>query len=150
MKDEPCFLFADIAIDWSDHGLWWPEKNLWLTRTRSTLDQYSVQADARLWFTPMHKNLRLQLPDLQILDHKVDFSSNVFNVVVRLCKELSEFPLHHFILSGCGSSPMEGLSRRQPPRRCRIIFPLRVHRQNRTVAHLVRYILIVLLGFVLF
>lgn len=50
------FLFnAGISIDWSDHALWWPERNLWLTRTRFTLDQYGVQADALLYFTPVHK-----------------------------------------------------------------------------------------------
>lgn len=85
-----CYFISDISIDWSDHGLWWPEKNMWLTRTRSTLDQYGVQADARLWFTPMHKTLRVQLPDLQILDLRVDFSKNVFSVVVRICKELGK------------------------------------------------------------
>ncbi|XP_067682931.1 fermitin family homolog 2-like [Haliotis asinina] len=78
----------DIALDWSDHLLWWPEKNMWLDRTRSTLDQYNVQADARLHFTPMHKNLRVQLPDLQVLELRVDFSSRVFAAVISLCKEL--------------------------------------------------------------
>ena len=42
-------------MDWSDHALWWPERNNWLTRTRFTLDQYGVQADALLYFTPVHK-----------------------------------------------------------------------------------------------
>lgn len=78
----------DIAIDWSDHGLYWPGKTLWLSRTRSTLDQYGVQSDARLWFTPMHKNLRVMLPDLQVLDLRINFSVNVFSVVVKVCKEL--------------------------------------------------------------
>lgn len=78
----------DIAIDWSDHGLWWPDKKLWLSRTRSTLDQYGVQADARLWFTPMHKSLRVVLPDLQAYDLRVNFSVNVFTVVIKLCKEI--------------------------------------------------------------
>jgi kindlin 2 len=78
----------DIAVDWSDHGLWWPEKNLWLSRTRSTLDQYGVQADAKLWFTPMHKSLRVLLPDLQIIDMLVNFSANVFTDVIKICKEL--------------------------------------------------------------
>ncbi|XP_050404891.1 fermitin family homolog 2 [Patella vulgata] len=83
----------DIALDWSDHALWWPERNMWLSRTRSTLDQYSVQADAKLQFTPMHKNLRIQLPDLQVLDMRVDFSTKVFATVVHLCKELGiRFP----------------------------------------------------------
>lgn len=78
----------DIAIDWSDHALWWPKKNCWLTRTRSTLNHYGVQADAYLNFTPMHKPLRVQLPDLRFLDVKVDFSVKCFTAVVQLCKEL--------------------------------------------------------------
>jgi len=41
-----------------------------------------------LWFTPMHKNLRVQLPDLQVLDARVNFSINVFSAVKHLCKEL--------------------------------------------------------------
>jgi len=78
----------DIALDWSDHALWWPSRNVWLSRTRSTLDQYGVQADALLYFTPMHKTLRVQLPDLRYLDCRVDFSVKTFNAVVTLCKEL--------------------------------------------------------------
>lgn len=47
--------------DWSDHALWWPGHNIWLTRTRSTLDQVGLHADALLHFTPMHKILRVQV-----------------------------------------------------------------------------------------
>nr|CAD7458813.1 unnamed protein product [Timema tahoe] len=75
-------------MDWSDHALWWPARNVWLTRTRFTLDQYGVQADALLHFTPMHKTLRVQLPDLRYLDCRVDFSLKTFNAVVNLSKEL--------------------------------------------------------------
>ncbi|XP_014209103.1 unc-112-related protein isoform X1 [Copidosoma floridanum] len=78
----------DIAMDWSDHALWWPARNHWLTRTRSTLDQYGVAADAILQFTPMHKTLRVQLPDMRYLDCRVDFSVKTFNAVINLCKEL--------------------------------------------------------------
>ncbi|XP_078001095.1 fermitin family homolog 2-like [Glandiceps talaboti] len=78
----------DVAIDWSDHALWWPDKNTWLLRTRLTLDQFGVQADAKLHFTPMHKTLRVQLPDLQQIDMRVDFSVMVFNAVIKVCKEL--------------------------------------------------------------
>jgi len=74
--------------DWSDHALFWPDRNQWLLRTKSTLDQYSVDADASLLFTPMHKVLRVQLPDLRHLDCRVDFSCNCFNAVVEVCKEL--------------------------------------------------------------
>ncbi|GFO04129.1 fermitin family [Plakobranchus ocellatus] len=80
--------FSDIASDWSDHALWWPEKNKWLTRARSTLDQYNVQADAKLQFTPMHKNLKVQLPDLQVLELRIDCSVKCFTAVVQTCKEL--------------------------------------------------------------
>lgn len=78
----------DIKQDWSDHALWWPEQNMWLLRPRSTLDQYGVQADAKLQFTPMHKTLRVQLPDLQVHNLRVDFSVKCFSAVVQLCKEL--------------------------------------------------------------
>ncbi|XP_050737415.1 unc-112-related protein-like isoform X2 [Eriocheir sinensis] len=78
----------DIAIDWSDHALWWPKKNMWLTHTRSTLDQYGVSAAAELEFTPMHKNLRVQMPDLRFMDFRVDFSKKTFNAVIQLCKQL--------------------------------------------------------------
>ena len=61
---------------------------MWLTRTRSTLNQYGVQADAFLYFTPMHKILRVQLPDLRFLDTKVDMSVKCFSAVKGLCKEL--------------------------------------------------------------
>ena len=75
-------------MDWSDHALWWPQRNTWLTRTRSTLDQCGVQADALLHFTPMHKILRIQLPDLRYIDTKVDLSVKCFSSIVQLCKEL--------------------------------------------------------------
>ena len=101
----------DIAMDWSDHAVWWPARNLWLTNTRWTLDQvrmmiivhvtshthtpctfktfqYCVTADEVLHFTPMHKTLRIQLPDLRYTDCRVDFSIKTFNAVITLCKEL--------------------------------------------------------------
>jgi len=81
-----------VTNDWSDYALWWPSKSMWLLRTRSTLDQYGVQADALLQFTPMHKNLRILLPDLQIIDFRVNFSTNVFSVVIKMCKELGWSP----------------------------------------------------------
>ena len=83
-------LSVDVCLDWSDHALWWPDKNFWLLRTRSTLDQYGVQADAKLVFTTMHKNLRVLLPDLQDVDVRANFSSDVFTVVVKLCKEFGQ------------------------------------------------------------
>ncbi|EDW19632.1 unc-112-related protein [Drosophila mojavensis] len=78
----------EMPKDWSDHALWWPAKNIWLTRTRSTLDQAGVQSDSFLHFTPMHKTLRVQMPDLRYLDCRVNFSIKTFGAVVNLCKEL--------------------------------------------------------------
>ncbi|CAG9813834.1 unnamed protein product [Phaedon cochleariae] len=78
----------EISMDWSDHALWWPEQNVWLTRTRSTLDQCGVHADALLHFTPMHKILRVQLPDLRYLEMRVDFSIKTFSSVTQVCKDL--------------------------------------------------------------
>jgi len=78
----------DIAMDWSDHAVWAPSRNMWLTNTRWTLDQYNVTADQTLYFTPMHKTLRIQLPDLRYTDCRVDFSVKTFNAVVNLCKDL--------------------------------------------------------------
>ncbi|XP_037500718.1 LOW QUALITY PROTEIN: unc-112-related protein-like [Rhipicephalus sanguineus] len=78
----------NVPTDWSDHALWWPEQNTWLTRTKSTLDQCGVMADALLHFTPMHKTLRIQFPDLRIMDVRTDFSVKTFSAVVKVCKEL--------------------------------------------------------------
>ncbi|XP_045527727.1 unc-112-related protein-like isoform X1 [Pieris brassicae] len=78
----------DFKKDWSDHALWWPTRNKWLSRPKHTLDQYGVHADAALHFTPMHKPLRIQLPDLRYIDCKIDFSIDTFSAVVQLCKSL--------------------------------------------------------------
>lgn len=78
----------DISFDWFDHALWWPNKNCWLTKTRQTLNHYGVQANSYLNFTPMHKPLRVQLPDLRYVEARVDFSVPCFKAVNLLCKEL--------------------------------------------------------------
>merc|ERR1719397_1906946 len=78
----------DIAMDWSDHAIWWPSQNKWLDKTRWTLDQYNVNADTVIHFTPMHKTLRIQLPDLRYIDCTVDFSVKTFNASVGMCKDL--------------------------------------------------------------
>ncbi|XP_061384404.1 unc-112-related protein-like isoform X2 [Danaus plexippus] len=78
----------EFKKDWSDHALWWPTRNKWLSRPKHTLDQYGVHADAALHFTPMHKPLRIQLPDLRYIDCKIDFSIDTFSAVIQLCKSL--------------------------------------------------------------
>lgn len=78
----------DVSVDWSDHAIWWPKKNCWLTKTRLTLNQHGVQGDSVLHFTLMHKPLRVQLPDLRFIEAKVDFSATCFTACRQLCKEL--------------------------------------------------------------
>lgn len=78
----------DIAADWSDHGLWWPQKRQWLLKPRLTLDTIGVQGDAVLQFTPTHKKVRVQLPDLQYVEVSLDFSKLIFHAVQELCAEL--------------------------------------------------------------
>lgn len=91
-------MLSDIALDWSDHALWWPLRNRWLNRTRSTLDQYGVQADAKLEFTPMHKPLKIQLPSLKIIELMVDFSCNVFGAVIQICKKCSKYAFPNYFI----------------------------------------------------
>uniref|UniRef100_A0A8C8DPX8 FERM domain containing kindlin 2 n=1 Tax=Oryzias sinensis TaxID=183150 RepID=A0A8C8DPX8_9TELE len=76
----------DVKKDWSDHALWWEKKKTWLLKTHWTLDKYGIQADARLLFTPQHKVLRLQLPNMKHMKVKVNFSDRVFKAVSDICK----------------------------------------------------------------
>lgn len=78
----------NTRTDWSDFSLWWPAKSIWLCKTKYTLDQYGVQGDALLHFTRMHKLLRVQLPDLQVLEMRVDFAQPLFHAVKSVCKQL--------------------------------------------------------------
>ncbi|TKR67087.1 hypothetical protein L596_023291 [Steinernema carpocapsae] len=78
----------DVQRDWSDHALWWPEKCRWLTHTRSTLDQLGITAATYAEFTPMHKSVLVQLPDLQEIEMFLDFSVPVVRAVQELCREL--------------------------------------------------------------
>ncbi|XP_042193916.1 fermitin family homolog 2 isoform X4 [Callorhinchus milii] len=76
----------DVKKDWSDHALWWEKKKTWLLKTHWTLDKYGVQADAKLMYTPQHKVLRLQLPNMKSVKVKVNFSDRVFKAVSDICK----------------------------------------------------------------
>ncbi|XP_044147820.1 fermitin family homolog 1 [Bufo gargarizans] len=78
-----------VARDWSDYGLWWEQKNCWLLKTHWTLDKYGVQADAKLFFTPQHKLLRLRLANMKTVRLKVCFSSLVFKAVTEICRTLN-------------------------------------------------------------
>lgn len=75
--------------DWSDHAIWWEQKNCWLLKTHWTLDKYGVQADADLRYTPQHKPLCLQLPNMKSIILPVSFSVVVFKSVAEICKTLN-------------------------------------------------------------
>ncbi|VDO98019.1 unnamed protein product [Soboliphyme baturini] len=107
----------DITRDWSDHALWWPKKFRWLTHTR-----YGVTADALLYFTPMHKSARVELPDMQIINARLDFSLPMFSAVIHLCKELGirhpeELSLKRYIdFSKSGQSSSTSAERKRTSR----------------------------------
>lgn len=78
----------DVAADYSDHALWWPEKKIWLEKARLSLLSYGITYDTQVLFTPQHKSVRLQMPDLQFIDMRVNFATDVFHTVQELCVEL--------------------------------------------------------------
>eukprot|EP00731_Ephydatia_muelleri_P038146 Em0666g2a len=49
--------------DWSDYALWWPEKGIWLNKPRQSLYAYGIQADIKLEFVPVHRNVMIEMPD---------------------------------------------------------------------------------------
>ncbi|XP_030627475.1 fermitin family homolog 1 [Chanos chanos] len=75
--------------DWSDHAIWWEQKNMWLLKTHWTLDKYGVQADADLRYTPQHKPLCIQLPNMKNIKLPVSFSTVVFKTVAEICRILN-------------------------------------------------------------
>uniref|UniRef100_A0A8C2XBW8 FERM domain containing kindlin 3b n=1 Tax=Cyclopterus lumpus TaxID=8103 RepID=A0A8C2XBW8_CYCLU len=81
---------TQIKRDWSDHALWWEQKQRWLLRTAWTLEKYGIHADARLMFMPQHKPLKLGLPNGTSLRLRGCFSSSVFQTVMGICRMLSE------------------------------------------------------------
>uniref|UniRef100_A0AAY4DXJ8 PH domain-containing protein n=1 Tax=Denticeps clupeoides TaxID=299321 RepID=A0AAY4DXJ8_9TELE len=82
---------TDIKKDWSDHALWWEQKQQWLLKPAWTLDKCGVHADARLCFTPQHKPLRLGLPNGATVSLRACFSSPVFRSIMGICRLLSEW-----------------------------------------------------------
>ncbi|KAF4099841.1 fermitin family homolog 1 [Onychostoma macrolepis] len=75
--------------DWSDHAIWWEKRSCWLLKTHWTLDKYGVQADADLRYTPQHKPLCIQLPNMKTIRLPVSFSCVVFKSVAELSKALN-------------------------------------------------------------
>ncbi|XP_014857398.1 PREDICTED: fermitin family homolog 1 [Poecilia mexicana] len=75
--------------DWSDHALWWEQRKCWLLKTHWTLDKCGIQADAVLRYTPQHKPLLLQLPNMKTIRMTVSFSNMVFKAVEEICRILN-------------------------------------------------------------
>jgi hypothetical protein len=48
--------FPETQQDWSDHALWWGQRNMWVLKTHWTLDKYGIQVlrDLVLWVVPVH------------------------------------------------------------------------------------------------
>uniref|UniRef100_A0A671X083 FERM domain containing kindlin 3b n=1 Tax=Sparus aurata TaxID=8175 RepID=A0A671X083_SPAAU len=84
-----CLSSAEIKRDWSDHALWWEQKQCWLLRTAWTLEKYGIHADAKLFFMPQHKPLRLCLPNGITLRLRACFSNPVFQTVMGICRMLN-------------------------------------------------------------
>ncbi|KAM6953081.1 fermitin family homolog 3b [Lycodopsis pacificus] len=80
---------TQIQRDWSDHAIWWEQKQRWLLRTAWTLEKYGIHADARLVFMPQHKPLKLGLPNGTTLRLQACFSSSVFQTVMGVCRMLN-------------------------------------------------------------
>lgn len=78
----------NIQKNWSDHALWWEQKNGWLLKTNWTLDKYGIQADAKLRFTSQCKSIRLQVPNMKSVRLKASFSSPLFRSVIGICEVL--------------------------------------------------------------
>uniref|UniRef100_A0A8C4E7V7 FERM domain containing kindlin 3 n=1 Tax=Dicentrarchus labrax TaxID=13489 RepID=A0A8C4E7V7_DICLA len=90
---------TQIKRDWSDHALWWEQKQRWLLRTAWTLEKYGIHADARLVFMPQHKPLKLCLPNGITLKLRACFSNPVFQTVMGICRMLSESFFLSFLCS---------------------------------------------------
>ncbi|XP_073710493.1 fermitin family homolog 3b [Misgurnus anguillicaudatus] len=80
---------SKLQKDWSDHALWWEQKQQWLLRTAWTLDKCGVHADARLFFTPQHKPLRLGLPSGITVKVRACFSNPMFRCIMGICRILN-------------------------------------------------------------
>lgn len=75
--------------DWSDYALWWPEKGIWLNKPRQSLYAYGIQADIKLEFVPIHRNVIIEMPDKRQFQMRVNFAVMTFFAVAEVCKELN-------------------------------------------------------------
>ncbi|KAJ3588516.1 hypothetical protein NHX12_012108 [Muraenolepis orangiensis] len=80
---------TEIQQDWSDHALWWAQKQQWLLKTSWTLEKFGVHADASLVFMTQHKPLRLGMPGGSTLRLQARFSGPVFRTVLGICRMLN-------------------------------------------------------------
>lgn len=110
MADVLCLSPAEMKRDWSDHALWWEQKQQWLLRTAWSLEKYGIHADARLLFMRQHKPLKLGLPNGITLRLQASFSSPVFQTIMEICRMLSKFSICLLLvqffnhLTGCNNT----------------------------------------------
>lgn len=72
-------------------------KEVWLIWFKKNKHFFFTQADADLRYTPQHKPLLLQLPNMKTIKMTVSFSSVVFKAVTEICRILSVFLLSFLI-----------------------------------------------------
>eukprot|EP00731_Ephydatia_muelleri_P027760 Em0019g633a len=75
--------------DWSDYALWWPEKGIWLNKPRQSLYAYGIQADIKLEFVPVHRNVMIEMPDKRQFQVRVNFAVMTFFAVAEICREMN-------------------------------------------------------------
>lgn len=78
--------------DWSEYALWWPTKQIWLSKPRQTLYAYGITSNATLEFTCVHRQLTIELPSKTRYVMRVHFAMMTFYVVKELC---DAFGLRH-------------------------------------------------------
>ncbi|KAM6970722.1 fermitin family homolog 3-like [Aplochiton taeniatus] len=80
---------TQIKMDWSDHALWWEQKQQWLLKPSWTLDKCGIHADARLTLIAQRKPLRIILPNGLNLRLRACFSTPVFQTTIAVCHPLN-------------------------------------------------------------
>lgn len=93
--------------DWSDYALWWPERMMWLTRPRLTLQSEGVNSDSKLQFTRQNKPLRIQLPDRTVVSMKVNMAIPCFHAVEQVCKTIGIRRFEELSFMRCANRPVE-------------------------------------------
>lgn len=76
--------------NWDDYLFYSPSKKIWYHKTHWVLKKYEINVNSTdIIFTPKHKILQVQLPDLSRIPVYANFSVPVYLLVKDLCKILN-------------------------------------------------------------